>query len=98
MHCVIREAFLPESFAVAGQSRRPGRAVIQEVDEQPRAVTGNRRRGLRALPVSLLRQASLVDLGCPDQVAGVSVVTHNRLNSGVLISRREQHLIADDRR
>src|SRR4029077_4823369 len=93
----VRDLFLPELLSGASEGGQVNRFRILQGDEQPLAVAGHARRGLRALLVLFLFDVALMDVGLPDLRSGFAVVAQHRLNLLFFIARRQEDLVADDR-
>ena len=97
VNLVVANSCLPSLLTVDAKSRHEDGIVVGKVDEEAVAVTGNCSRGGRRLLI-LSHQAATMHFGLPQQFAGRSVITEDRLGLLLFISRREIDVRPDDGR
>src|SRR5438067_2102062 len=98
MQYVVADLRLPELLARAVQGCRVDGAIVQEIDEEALTIAGNRGRGQRRLAVALLLEAAVMDRRLPELLSRLSIDAQDRLNFFLVVGRRQEHLIADNRR
>ena len=89
---------LPNLLTIQVECRRIDGVGIQEIDEQPLAVTSNCRRSLRRFFVSLANKAALMNDRLPAGGAGDAIKAEHGLTVAVLVRGGNDDLVADDNR